>query len=275
MLHIEGQLQSISDIGNLVATVKGFYPCQVGESVYTIFKPIQHFEAASMEEDSPYPEWDMTKPKWDGYENISGVKVGMVHTHHDLGSTEFSAQDMDELDDNVNVYGLYISLVVDFSGRFTAKGCFEVESSEKIITKQFGNISMESNQSVKKLVIFDFEIDTEIEDWFVDKLEECLDEQQARIISENKNKAAKKLPLPSSTPVRDIRKTTALNPINGFKKHQLAEISNAGYVCQHIPGVGNIYHHETNGKSYLEDGTEIDDAKFDEITSKMESDHGN
>jgi hypothetical protein len=65
----------------------------------------------------------------DIYDNIPEameMKIGQIHTHHTM-SAFFSGTDTEELNDNVDKHNYYLSLIVNFSGNYTAKVAFLME----------------------------------------------------------------------------------------------------------------------------------------------------
>ncbi len=57
-------------------------------------------------------------------------KQGLIHTHHSM-STFFSGTDMDELHDNTPNHNYYLSLIVNFDGKWCAKVAFVATIKEK------------------------------------------------------------------------------------------------------------------------------------------------
>ncbi len=88
-------------------------------------------------------------------------KLGHVHTHHS-GSAYFSGVDEGELQDNVDKYNYYLSLVVNFNGLYAAKVAFlsDMHTTSKMnfindagVTKHFKQSKVE-----KHMVIIDMKI---------------------------------------------------------------------------------------------------------------------
>lgn len=71
-----------------------------------------------------YTEYDYTPENFmdvfDTYPDLLGKKIGHLHTHHSM-DTFFSGTDTSELHSNSNNYNYYLSLIVNFSGKYTAK----------------------------------------------------------------------------------------------------------------------------------------------------------
>jgi hypothetical protein len=71
-----------------------------------------------------YTEYDFTPENFmdvfDDFPDLLGKKIGHLHTHHSM-ETFFSGTDTTELHDNSAKYNYYLSLIVNFNGKYTAK----------------------------------------------------------------------------------------------------------------------------------------------------------
>lgn len=82
-----------------------------------------------------YTEYEADEDIVDIYDNIEDameMKIGHIHSHHRM-DTFFSATDMSELNDNVDKHNYYLSLIVNFNGRYNAKVAFLSEA--EVISK--------------------------------------------------------------------------------------------------------------------------------------------
>ena len=73
-----------------------------------------------------YTEYETDADIVDIYDNIEEAmewKTGHIHTHHSM-ETFFSGTDMSELHTNVDKHNYYLSLIVNFSAKYTAKVAF-------------------------------------------------------------------------------------------------------------------------------------------------------
>ena len=83
-----------------------------------------------------YTEYETDADIVDIYDNIEEAmewKTGHIHTHHNM-ETFFSSTDMNELHTNVDKHNYYLSLIVNFSAKYTAKVAFlsDVHKSAKM-----------------------------------------------------------------------------------------------------------------------------------------------
>lgn len=60
---------------------------------------------------------------YDVYEDGIESSIGLIHSHNNF-STFFSGTDIQELEDNAKLYNYYISLIVNFDGKYCAKIAF-------------------------------------------------------------------------------------------------------------------------------------------------------
>jgi len=136
--HVKGD---ISDPENMVIRAEEIFPMNIGTSAYTEYKN---------DVDSILDMFD-TFP---GLEN-GELKQGHIHTHHGLGSTSFSGTDMSELQDNAPTHNYYLSLIMDFKFKPTAK----------IAT---GTVDKKTKPQ-KKLGIYDCIVSFDLDQHFLDR----------------------------------------------------------------------------------------------------------
>jgi hypothetical protein len=97
---------NVSNPKNFELEAKYIYLMDVGSASYTEYEP-----------DSDLID------VYDKFEEAINWKTGHVHTHHGMGAF-FSGTDTDELKENVDKYNYYLSLIVNFDGKYCAKVAF-------------------------------------------------------------------------------------------------------------------------------------------------------
>lgn len=170
---IEGDIKSMKD---LVFQSDFIYPRDIGSSSYTE-------TTASGDVADAYDIYP------DGIE----CSVSLVHSHHSMGCF-FSNTDTQELEDNAKLYNYYISLIVNFDGKYCAKIAFPGKqkfSSTTTLTDSDGR-PYEVVFSGENEVIFIGDLDVEYkkdevvgEKWLLDKIIELQDAKKAKTISIN------------------------------------------------------------------------------------------
>jgi len=224
MMNIDGNLKNIDD---LIVDVKGFYICDVGSVHHTAFDMTDHMSAFDI-----FPQWDFENAKWDGITNFSGPKVGLIHTHHNM-QAYFSSIDLEELDENVQNYGLYISLIVNQEGNYAAKGAFvsKVKTTQELSSEFYDIHNKNIINEQEYLCIFDFILEFQTENWFIDRLEEL------EIINAKKA-LIKSLPPDYKFPTK---KSYNLPPVKDYKP------KTTNYTKQYIEGYGYFYIDHVSG----------------------------
>ena len=240
---------SVSDLENLVVEVENAYPCNIGTAAFTTYSAADHMDEMT----EIFPEYDLFSPeRWDGKTVKKGYKVAQIHTHHNM-ETFFSDTDMQDLHDNTENYGFYISLIVNFEGKYSAKGSFVAKSTTNTTLKlnDFA-VNLKIAEETETLVMFDFDIDDEAPEWLSNKI---FDMEAA---AETRNAKAK---------ITD-KQPYWVN--QGFPKRELttkkAQGIHFGVTNEHIPGFGNIYTDEL-GVHYTDDGYELDEEEYNTIKS--------
>lgn len=98
-----GDIKTMKDI---VFKSDFIYPRDIGSSVYT----------------ETVADGDVSDA-YDIYEDGIECSVGLIHSHHNMNCF-FSSTDSDELLSNAKLYNYYISLIVNFDGKYCAKIAF-------------------------------------------------------------------------------------------------------------------------------------------------------
>ncbi len=150
---IEG---SIKEPGSLKMEAKHIFPMDKGTGTYT--------------------EYEVDESVIDFYDAVPGameMKVGQVHTHHSM-STSPSNTDTDELKENVKHHNYYLSLIVNFSGEYTAMIALEIETSGKQqMMDEAGKIHSWNVKASKKTYMIDVDIVfDQVDDWFKEQVDE-------------------------------------------------------------------------------------------------------
>lgn len=143
---ISGEINSSE---NFVLQAEQIYPMNIGSETYT---------AAELEGIDTIDMYEKCNPNYE-------LKQGLIHTHHRM-STFFSGTDMSELHDNSPLHNYYLSLIVNFDGKYTAKIAYVadvISKTRNIFTYQDSKEevhSQESDYETKKkvLVMMDLEI---------------------------------------------------------------------------------------------------------------------
>jgi len=120
----------------------------------------------------------------------SGIEEfnGLIHTHHQM-SAFFSSTDINELTSNAKLYNFYLSLIVNFDGKYCAKVAFPgKEKSQSVISyidengDSYETLISEENDiiAIGDLTI---EYNKEIphEDWMDSKIEELQKKKDAKV----------------------------------------------------------------------------------------------
>jgi hypothetical protein len=119
-------------------------------------------------------------------------RYGLIHTHHNM-SAFFSGTDDQELHDNVHLYSYYLSLIVNFDGKWCAKiaNLIDVNSSSYTITEEDEEDVLIEIPAKKVMITFDLDIEFEQTEAYDDVVELRIDEIQERKKKEAEEKKAK------------------------------------------------------------------------------------
>lgn len=140
---------SIVSPESLVLEAKELYFMDIGTASFTEYD-LEYDDIKNIHE--LYPESDPMKMR-EAPEKL--LRKGMIHTHHSM-DTFFSATDMGELHDNTPNNDLYLSLIVNFDGKYNARLCFLIETQG-----QFKVVGREETFEVtdkRRLCMIDLEV---------------------------------------------------------------------------------------------------------------------
>ncbi len=129
------------------------YLMDIGKETYT---------EADFSPDTAIEMWD-TVADTNGEVDYGAWKRGLIHTHHNM-TTFFSGTDMSELHDNVGTHNYYLSLIVNFSGVWTAKVAF---TAKRKIQMNYTSVEDEAKEFVTEkdlLMMIDMDIVKEREE---------------------------------------------------------------------------------------------------------------
>jgi hypothetical protein len=142
--RLEGDIDNPKDLKLYASEI---YLMDIGRETYT---------EADFDGNAAVEMWDMVN---DDYT----FKRGLIHTHHNM-TTFFSGTDMSELHDNVGTHNYYLSLIVNFSGVYTAKVAF---TAKRRIQMEYKNVTDENKEFVTEkdlLMMIDMNIVKEQEE---------------------------------------------------------------------------------------------------------------
>jgi len=145
-----------------------------------------------------YTEYETDADIVDIYDNIPDAmewKTGHIHTHHSM-SAYFSATDESELNDNVDKHNYYLSLIVNFDGKYTAKVAFlsDVHKSAKMnYVDDAGKTQHFKTQHIEKqMVTIGMDIFYGLDDkFFYDRYQQVIDkaiQKEKELAEARKNK---------------------------------------------------------------------------------------
>ena len=119
-------------------------------------------------------------------------RYGLIHTHHTMNAF-FSGTDIQELHDNVHLYSYYLSLIVNFDGKWCAKiaKLIDVNSSSYTITEEDEDDVVVNVPSKKVMITFDLDIEFEKSEPYDDVVELRIAEIQERKKKEEEEKKKK------------------------------------------------------------------------------------
>ena len=126
----------------LVIEARNIYLLDIGSSAYT-----------SREGANSIDEMEIL----DMYDKIPGAsdegsRYGFIHTHHNMQAF-FSGTDVQELHDNVDAYGVLVSLIVNFDGKYCCKAAFKSS-----ITSTFDSFGKKKKFTQEVLAIVNLDV---------------------------------------------------------------------------------------------------------------------
>lgn len=114
--------------------------------------------------------------------NAEKLKQGLIHTHHNMEAF-FSGTDLSELHDNAPLHNYYLSLIVNFSGKWCAKVAYVAKVNKKFSFKNAEDVEASFTDETKVLMLMDMNIVKESEDKVSDEFKarfQKLKEENAR-----------------------------------------------------------------------------------------------
>jgi hypothetical protein len=146
-----------------------------------------------------YTEYETDGDIVDIYDNIEEAmewKTGHIHSHHSMDAY-FSGTDMSELNDNVDKHNYYLSLIVNFAQRPTAKVAFlsDVHHKSKMnYVDESGETQLfETNKVEKEMVTIGMDIYYDMkDDFFFNRYDQVI-EKAEKAEAERKKKQSNKL----------------------------------------------------------------------------------
>jgi hypothetical protein len=127
---------------------------------------------------------------YDIFEDGIEYSTGLIHTHHNM-QTFFSGTDSSELENNAILYNYYISLIVNFDGKYCAKIAFpgKQQKYSKTILKDSEGLPYEVELSSENEVIFIGDLDVEYnkdevigDKWLLDKIASLQEAKKAKSV---------------------------------------------------------------------------------------------
>ena len=145
---------SINAPATLQIEAYDMYLMDIGTSAYTEYD-LEYEDTKVIHElfpiSNPFTTVDNPEEMW---------RKGMIHTHHSM-DTFFSSTDMDELHDNTPKHDIYLSLIVNKEGVYSAKTAFLVETSGEY--KVVGREEILSSNDKEYLCMIDMDIVKDVE----------------------------------------------------------------------------------------------------------------
>lgn len=189
---------SIDDLENLELRAEGIYPMDIGSSSYTEFD----YDASIID-------------VYDHFDILSGdsmtKRIGTIHTHHTM-DTFFSGTDKGELHTNADKHLYYLSLIVNFSGKYKAKIAILVDHEPVL---NYKNKNLYAGKPAKALYLIDCDIFLESTKVLIDRVTALKEEskRKAKLQKVEINKNPKQI-TPSS-------KQFPLNKVDDFSEFPL------------------------------------------------------
>lgn len=111
----------------------------------------------------------------DEYPELENYEMGLIHTHHNLSSSNFSSTDLEELQENTQNHNYYVSLIAHFSWDVSAKlavNATGAKTSVNIKDENGKEIETSIEQKEDSIVTFDMKIFFELDNYDVTRLSE-------------------------------------------------------------------------------------------------------
>lgn len=151
--------EDLSNPENFVAIAEGIYPMDFGNPGYT------EYDFSAEETFDMYEKFPKLDPAGS---QRSQWRMGHIHSHHNMNAF-FSGTDDQELKDNVDKYVYYLSLIVNFDGKYVAKVAFIGELEQKFSVRGKG---LRTQEPEKVLVMFELDVKMFLDEWFWTRMED-------------------------------------------------------------------------------------------------------
>ena len=163
---LEGDLQNFS---KLVIRPDDIFLMDIGSAAHT---------AATIQGD------DLMK-MYETIPDAENKKYGLIHSHHNM-DTFFSGTDVDELNENVHNHNFYVSLIVNYAGKYCAKVAWVAELKSSLSFNDIDDrpVSQDTNQKVIVKVDFDIVFEKKemaVPDYISDRFLEIEQKSKAKI----------------------------------------------------------------------------------------------
>lgn len=159
-------VENLIEPSKFIAEAIGVYPMHYGNPGYTEYS----VGTEILDVYEKYPEADPSEN-----ENPT-LRLGQIHSHHGMAAF-FSGTDDSELRDNAEKYDYYLSLIVNFNGKYCAKVAFHATIPQSMTMK--GGKTQEAPPK-EVMAVFELEIIQDTTDWFKDRVSELEDTQAAK-----------------------------------------------------------------------------------------------
>lgn len=110
---------------------------------------------------------------YDEFPHTEEMKIGHIHTHHSMDNY-FSATDKSELNDNSRRHNYYISLIVSYNCKYSAKMAIyskDTKHTSSILDDNGKDTDIDVNIG-ECVYYYDFDIEVEVDDFTINKLKE-------------------------------------------------------------------------------------------------------
>ena len=163
ILFYEKTSGDVKNMKDLVFTAKFIYPMDIGSTSYT-----EHDYSGDLIN------------AYDLKEGLESCNTGIIHSHHSMGSF-FSGTDTSELKDNAKNFNFYLSLIVNFDGKYCCKVAFPSKTTtteiHTIKNEEGKDILLKTEKDDVSIIIGDIDVETNIieieeEKWISDRIKE-------------------------------------------------------------------------------------------------------
>jgi proteasome lid subunit RPN8/RPN11 len=163
------QQGDLLDIDSMILTTKYIHIIDIGTETKTVMEDYDPFEITD-----------------DLGEQGLEYKMGKIHTHHSMQCFH-SAVDWQALHENTQNYPFYLSLIVNFEGKYEAKIAFIGKESPKklILNSRVDNIKLSLKESEDMLIVCDCKIVLQQEEHVINRFNKLLEkkkEQESKMV---------------------------------------------------------------------------------------------